>query len=443
MSTVTLNAYAYPHILDNIIEHSSYDTLLLLRRVSHTTRRKADARLARHVILQMPDFGPPVASGEMYLREFEDGFCRERVRTLTVLSAVDSFAPAPDPSASSPLPPPLDPPSTPETQTPAQLFAARFPRVRLPQSARPLPGTMGWRDACVPSLQHLRAEHGLRAGVVTNMAVLDATRRERKRALERCYAAVRGVEVVDVPAMEGAYLSRGFGYGAEDITAGWSLKAVRFHQPPWGGHASHAIQSAARHILFVPLLRISGQWCLPGMPGNPSTKDIVYHFTGWRDLPEGFIAPLEYLDPVPRNNVVQFTFIFTDLPRPEVEESEEGEGERYGDKWLQAIAPLLYLAPTAQFTLVDAFPALFGVRAMQDMKAALEAEAVRMYKTSAVRPRRAGRGHEQVMELAEDWLETVPSRVSWLPRDEYRARVGDEVYRLDMVGLPREHSPSS
>ncbi|BEJ13971.1 hypothetical protein CspHIS471_0311450 [Cutaneotrichosporon sp. HIS471] len=49
-----LDSQAYPHILDNIIQLASYDSLLLLRATSNSTRRRVDARLCAHLVISEP-----------------------------------------------------------------------------------------------------------------------------------------------------------------------------------------------------------------------------------------------------------------------------------------------------------------------------------------------------------------------------------------------------
>lgn len=406
-----LDADIYPHLLQSVIAHSPYTTLLTLRRVSHSVKRAADAQLAWHVILHMPDFGPPCSGGEMYLREYDDVFCRERVRSLTVLSA--PAGPLPPLPISTPAPQlPLAPSTHPSEPTTAETFATRFPRLH-PSPVHPLPGLMSWRDVAAPSADVVRAEHGLRVGMVTNVAVLDSRRRGRKVALERCFAAVRGVRVVDVPGSEAHYLDRGAGYGAQDLLGAMMPHVVRFHSP-WGpawGWQSHA----SRFIHFVPILKREDEveWFVPikTSPTLPPPLRVVVHFTGSQVIPGG-IQSLTTTTHVmwTRHEVV---LIFTDV---EGEREEEGQGRR----WLETTARFVYRCCGASFTLVDAAPALFGAQTAPEIIDAIDAAAT-------CNPMEVAKGCSP--------LEPLTMRIRILSRDDYRREVGTEMYALDMVGL--------
>lgn len=406
-----LDADIYPHLLQSVIAHSPYTTLLTLRRVSHSVKRAADAQLAWHVILHMPDFGPPYSGGDMYLREYDDVFCRERVRSLTVLSA--SAGPLPPPPISTPATQLQLAPSThPSEPTIAETFATRFPRLH-PSPVDPLPGLMSWRSVAAPSADLVRAEHGLRVGMVTNVAVLDSRRRSRKVALERCFAAVRDVRVVDVPGSEAHYLDRGAGYGAQDLLGAMMPHVVRFHSPwgpAWGWH-SHA----SRVIHFVPILKKEDEdeWFVP-IKTNPTVQPplrMVLHFTGSQVIPGGIQSPTTIAHVMwTRHEVV---LIFTDV---EGESEEEGQGRR----WLEATARFLGRGCGGSVTLVDAAPALFGAQTAPEIIDSIDAATTR-----------------HIPEVAKTFspLEPLAMRMRLLSRDDYRREVGAEMYALDMVGL--------
>ncbi len=47
-----IDASAYPHILEGIVDHAAPEVLLALRATSHPLKERADAHLARHVVLR-------------------------------------------------------------------------------------------------------------------------------------------------------------------------------------------------------------------------------------------------------------------------------------------------------------------------------------------------------------------------------------------------------
>ncbi|BEJ13897.1 hypothetical protein CspHIS471_0310710 [Cutaneotrichosporon sp. HIS471] len=65
-STATVDLDTYPHILDSILDHASFGTLLALRGASRALRDRADANLVAHVaiVIMHPPF-PPGSVGPM------------------------------------------------------------------------------------------------------------------------------------------------------------------------------------------------------------------------------------------------------------------------------------------------------------------------------------------------------------------------------------------
>ncbi|BEI90895.1 uncharacterized protein CcaverHIS019_0309650 [Cutaneotrichosporon cavernicola] len=427
MPTLTcLDAASYPHILDGVLAYAQYPALLLLRRVSWSTKRKADACLATHVILHMPDFGPPVSTGERYLREYDPIYCCDRVRSLTVLSC----APGVHPQAPSVAPPLRNTgPSVLSPGAAGEAYTARFPRPLLPPASR-LPGLMSWRDVATPE-QEMRAQRGLRAGMVMDVCVLDSRRRARKTALERCLRAIEGVRIVDVPALEAAHLSRGAGFGAIDLLAVIKPNIVRFHSA-WGPGPDRwdFFPTAQRRVLFAPLLRVDGgRWFVPtgDIPAvervKMPAKDIVIHFTGAAAIPAGIQTPLH----VDRRTMTltKIVLIFSDVGGGEGESvgedrAEGEEGERV-NPWLNATAALVAFLIHGDITLVDSSPVL-GTRG--EIVAALEKAAMKRRQDNAAPNWRNDDGEED--DLA---------RVRLLSKEEYREVVGDQMFAFDMVGL--------
>ncbi|CAK9780541.1 unnamed protein product [Cutaneotrichosporon oleaginosum] len=454
-SATPLDADTYPHILDGVLAHSDYSALLILRRVSWSTKRKADARLAQHVILRMPGFGPPVSTGERYLREYDAAFCCDRVRSLTVLSC----APGTPTSAcnanlllSEPGKSLGSRPLVLSPGTAGAAYIARFPRPVLPHAPR-LPGMMRWRDVATPE-QEMRAERGLRVGVVMDVCLLDSRRRARKAALERCLRAIEGVRVVEVPALEAAHLARGAGFGSVDLLGVLRPEVVRYYSA-WGPgpYSYDGFPHSRRRVLFAPLLKAEeGRgWFVPTgdipvvhreTPAS-SSKHIVVHFTGAAAIPPGISIP-QHVD---RRTMasVKMVLVFSDVGGGDAAKQsgemtgpwhnlmtgaaapsgEEGFGDDEigrGNPWLTATAALVAYLVRGEITLVDA-PQVLGRRT--EILAALETAAMQL---------RHGSAPPDPLRNGED---SGFASIRLLSKDEYRTEVGERMFALDMVGLAR------
>ncbi|GMK53571.1 hypothetical protein CspeluHIS016_0101570 [Cutaneotrichosporon spelunceum] len=422
-----LDAAAYPHILDSVIAHAEYPALLLLRRVSWSTKRKADARLAAHVILHMPDFGPPVSNNVRHLLEYDPVHCFERVCSLTVLSCTPGASPRPSRIArsSSIYQSSVMASGSAEEEHAERFYTTHFPPPLLPPVGR-LPGLMRWRDVAIPG-REMQAERGLRTGLVMNVSVLDSHRRARKIVLERCHRAIEGVRVVEVPALEAAHLERGTGFGALDLLAALKPQIVRFHSA-WAvrAYSRNPFPTAQRRILFVPLMREGtlGRWFVPtgGMPRLERVKtDIVIHLTGISVIPPGLPTPA-HVDgrTIP---AVRIVLIFSDVGGGAKDLGGEGalasELSLGRNPWLSATAALVAFLIHGEITLVDASPVL---GAKSEIVAALEEEAMR---------ERRATGSRDPLLLEHDGWPTI----RLLSKDEYREEVGDDMFALDMVGL--------
>jgi hypothetical protein len=288
---------------------------------------------------------------------------------------------------------------------------------------------MGWRDVAAPE-KEMRAERGLRAGMVMDVCVLDSRRRARKTVLERCLRAIEGVRVVDVPALEAAHLARGAGFGAVDLLGALKPEVVRYHSA-WGPGPVRwdDFPHARRRVLFVPLLRADGRgWFVPtcDIPAvervRVPAKHIVVHLTGAAAIPADILIPLH----VDRRTMapVKLVLIFSDVGGGEAVGGEDGmedeEGER-GNPWLSATAALVAFLIRGDITLVDASPVLGGKR---EILPALE-NAARKRRQGSTLQDRLGEGDE------DDPLASI----RLLSKEEYREEVGERMFALDMVGL--------
>jgi hypothetical protein len=359
----TLNAAAFPHILANVIAHAPYESLLLLRAVSHATKQAADARLAHHVILHIPG----ICISDVMEGPGDELDCRAKARTARILSTVPSAVPEPAPP--SPAAAPL---------TAAEVaFNTSFP---LPVvSGRSLPGF----GVHPPSLSALAA-----------------------------------VRVVDIPSTEVHYL---LNTGEEPhppvLPSLSNLEVVRYFSP-WGADKEGSFPADVRRVYFVPLLAMEGDlWFIPCLGWYPS---VVYHFTGTGTVPWDVTLPVN--DSAWGKDSGSMTLIFTDV------EPDEEVG-----KWASATAWAIFRRPRTQFILVDATPSLFGVKHSNDIVPALA-------RIAAAHLERSFPGWSQYHPSYG--LEYVAAQVELLSCDEYRERVGEELYALDMVGLHYPPRPS-
>lgn len=157
-----------------------------------------------------------------------------------------------------------------------------------------------------------------------------------------------------------------------------------------------------------------GSWFIPDIAA-PGPSDITYHFTGCKILPSP--PPTQ----TKRDDIaIAYILVFTDVADPPDEACEycPKVGMR---QWLNPVARLMYYRPKATFTLVDALPTMFGVERVDDIVARLQEEATNPFYDG-----------KEDRELLLEALTTLPERVTLFSGDEYRERVGDNTYALEM-----------
>lgn len=408
MPATTLDADAYPHLLESVIQHAPYQSLLALRGVSRTLKTKADVRLAEHIILRMPDLGPPTArTDEWHLYVHDPDRYRQRVRSVEVLSAVPGSSGAHTPATNNP------------PAKEAEVFVTSYPRGR-PDPDHRVPSLMGWQDVAAPYPDPLRAHCSSKHA---DSRVAAECYRSRTAALRAMVAPLRGVQVVDVADRELAFLEHQVSDTAartlEVFRDVMNPAVVRFHSP-WGRRVDFA--RGARQVHFIPLLASSNgsRWII-SLGRFPICSHLVIHFTGTQAIPHGVVPPDSHVT-IPRN-WSQITLIFTDV--------WESAGEYNSDgRWLKTTTELVTYRPCAMFTLIDAAPTLFGVEQASEIPAMIEQEIAQQL----------GPLIPTCVQVGKDrWVNRIAERIEVISRDEYRQRVGEETYVLDMVGL----SPST
>jgi hypothetical protein len=245
---------------------------------------------------------------------------------------------------------------------------------------------------------------------------------------ERCEQALRHLHTVDITFTEEYHLLRGANLGIWNYlkTIEPYVKVVRYFSL-WGSTAKWA--RFARRVYFVPLLLRSSAYSLLCkdwyVPWDGCGEEVVIHLTGAQP------APLQ----MRWSNRTSFsagsiTLIFTDLAVPNTSEDRGTSKRRVAkDKHdraaLDATVRLLLTRGKASVTLVDAAPALFGANCPDEVIPLLH-EAARSL---------APRLFPSLGPSIEADVPTIPDRVTMLTRDEYRHRVGEEMYALDMVGI--------
>jgi hypothetical protein len=256
---------------------------------------------------------------------------------------------------------------------------------------------------------------------------------------QRCQQVLPLLHTVDITYTEEYHLVRGRELGC------WNY--LQFIEPhvqvvryffPWGSTGKWGAR--ARRVYFAPLLSSEDEPKWWYVPWDGCGDEVVIHLTGAERYPWRMESPQGSTLGRGRHSI---TLIFTDVASAKDEGGARVSNEHdVDDKWLSATDYLISSRGGALFTLVDATPALFCVNHPDEIVPRLQESA----------RGRLGEG-DSVLGL-DRHVASMPDRVEVLTRHEYRRRVGDELYALDMVGIdlsrrrkavfrPRAQSPES
>lgn len=304
---MTLDASAYPHLLDAVLSLADRGALLTLRSTSRSLRDAADARLAEHVKLHIPIGGLHVHCPGPRV---DIKLLRERIRRLEVTGAGGR-----------------------------------------------LPVFMGWGGAVAPVRRPAIPDIAL--GTVSPPPVASdvAARRAARRAVRaRCAAAISAARTVDITSFPHAWLRD----GAPDLESALCAHTYRFHEPwcAWDGRPF----AAASAVVFTPLVLGRGEWVIP----TPFTRfrgaRLVLNLTGFAALDQAeAVAFPPTADAMHIVSVADVTVNLAGLA------GKMGKGLGL----VFPLARVVFHNPTTRFTLVGAEPALFGVSAHDEIRTAL------------------------------------------------------------------------
>lgn len=381
---MTLDASAYPHILDSVLALSDRCALLALRGASRSLRDSVDARLAEHVRLHIPIGGLHVHNPGPKL---DIKLLRERMRRLEVtgaggrLPAFMGWAGAIAPVRR------RDPPVVAPDASPSAAFDSLDEDLH----------------GSVPSTPAAEDSYEVAARI--------ARRAERKAVRALCASSLAHAMSVDITSFPRSWLED----GAPDLLRALKAHTYRFHKP-WCSWDARPF-NAASAVDFTPLMLGRAEWVIPVPYSRFKGPRLVLNLTGFHvpDLVESMSSP-PTADALQVVSVAEVVINFAALVHAHAERRDK-------PGLLFPTSRVIFRNPTTNFTIVaacDVDPASFGV-AVQD------ADEIRRAVVNVVNNLRSWYPNYWTPET----MESLPDRIRMLSLDEYREELGAERFALE------------
>lgn len=383
---MTLDASAYPHILDSVLALSDRCALLALRGASRSLRDWVDERLAEHVKLHIPIGGLHAHNPGPKL---DIKLLRERMRRLEVtgaggrLPAFMGWAGAIAPVRR------RDPPQAAPDASPSAAFESLDEELHDRVSSTPAE-----EDA--------------------NEVEAQIARRAARKAVRACCAAsLAHAMTVDITCLPRTWLED----GAPDLLRVLKAHTYRFHKP-WCSWDARPF-NAASAVVFTPMVLGRAEWVIPVPYSTFKGPRLVLNLTGFHcpDLVESMSFP-PTADALQVVSVAEVVINLAALAQAHAQRKDK-------PGLLFPTSRVIFRNPTTKFTLVgacDVDPASFGV-AVQD------ADEIRRAVVNVVNQLRSWYPNYWTPEI----MESLPDRIRMLSLNEYREELGVERFALEAV----------